>query len=203
MRNTSISFTVQLSPIPIIPGTVYCAAITRNTTTSLIRKILSTGSFQSYYVGLDIVPIEVNDLLALTDYYTYCYVETIAYTGSTLSQTLNTYHKVRTKCCKQIDFTNAPSTIYGDTRKYITFGTDPKQYVYSFSLSSPPTSMIVIYPLLYNSVGQLLNASYVLFRPSSFTFEPNSIVLWSNFIIQDIGEKLHGNYMLSLSEDKG
>ena len=142
--------------------------------------------------------MKVNYLLASTDYYTYCYVETIAYKGSTLSQTLNTYRKIRTTCCKQIDFTNAPSTIYGDTHAYI-FGTDSKQYVYSYSLSSPPTSMIDICPILYNSVGQLVNASYVLFRPSSFTFEPNSTVLTSNFVIQDIGGTLNGNYMLSLS----
>ena len=165
--------------------------------------ILYSGSLQSYYIGVDIVQIEVDNLLASTDYYTYCYVKTIAYTGSTLSQTLNTYHKVRTTCCKEIEFTNAPSTVYGDTRNYI-FGTDPKQYVYSYSLSSPPSSMIDIYPMLYDSKGQSLNASYVLFRPDSFTFGPNSIVLSSNFVIQDIGGTLHGNYMLALStEDNG
>jgi len=203
VRNTSISFTIQLSPLPIIPGTVYCTTLTKNTTSSLIRTILYSGSLQSYYIGVDIVHIEVDNLLASTDYYTYCYVKTIAYTGSTLSQTLNTYHKVRTTCCKEIEFTNAPSTVYGDTRNYI-FGTDPKQYVYSYSLSSPPTSMIVIYPMLYDSEGQSLNASYVLFRPASFTFEPNSIVLSSNFVIQDIGGTLQGNYMLALStEDDG
>lgn len=152
---------------------------------------------------MDTVQVIVSNLRASTLYYTYCYVQTITYKGSSLSQILNTHREVETLCCKQIKFTNAPLTIYGDTSKYNS-GTDTMQYVYSFSLSSPPSSSlskIIIYPSLYNTVGQLLNESYVRFRPSSFTFESNSIVLSSNFIIQEIHDnKLNGKYILLLSE---
>ena len=139
---------------------------------------------------------------ASTTYYTYCYVQTIYYKGISLTQILNTYQEVTTLCCKLIEFTNAPLTIYGDTSKYDS-GTDPKQYIYSFSLSSPPSSSsFSIFPLLYNTDGQLLNDTHVRFRPSGFTFESNSIVLSRNFVIQEIhgNNSLNGKYMLSLSE---
>jgi hypothetical protein len=168
----------------------------------LINKILSTGSSQSYFIGVDTVEVTVSNLQASTTYYTYCYVQTIYYKGISLTQILKTYQEVTTLCCKEIKFTNAPLTIYGDTSKYNS-GTDPKQYIYSFTLSSPPSSSsLSIVPSLYNTDGQLLNDSHVLFRPPSFAFESNSIVLSRKFIIQEIhgNNKLNGKHMLSLSE---
>ena len=168
-RNTSILFIVKLSPISIIPGTVYCISLRNNITNSLRRNIVSSGSSQSYFIGAETVQVIVNNLQASTIYYTYCYVQTINYKGLSLTEILNTYQKVQTLCCKQIKFTNAPLTIYGDISKYNS-GTDSKQYLYSFSLSSPPSSSsslstITIFPSLYNTLGQLLNESHVLFRP--------------------------------------
>ena len=134
---SSIALSVELGEAAVYGGTLYCAAFVDGTTVSSVGKVKSAGVAVSYSTGTTTLSVTVEGLVPLTAYSAYCYVKNVLGIGSSLTEVLDTQTAVRTACCKTIEFTNAPTRVYGDPTTYTL--QQRNQYTFSYALSSAPS----------------------------------------------------------------
>jgi hypothetical protein len=174
-----------MSLLPVIPSTssVYCAAFTTKSTTTitavnLVKQEDNVADIPSYSTGIEVL---VPGLNALTDYEVYCYVENVFGIGNSLATVVATKTATTTTCCNEVSFTSAPSSIYLSTQKYALSSMIGKN-IFTCSLSGAPSSSVTVSCLLTNSSsGDILGSSFKC-RPASKTFTSSSL-LSSRFFI--------------------
>ena len=109
---------------------LYCIALANGSVPSTIGGIKSAAADASTSVGASTVipiassyPLQINvtldRLAALTTYALFCYVESYAGEGTSLASVRSRKIVVTTPCCKDLTFTNLPSSVYGEASKYI------------------------------------------------------------------------------------
>ena len=184
-------------------GTLYCIAMNNGSAPSTIGSIKSAATDGSTSYGATAIipvsstyPLKLNatftGLVALQSYALYCYVESSTGVGSSLSAVLSTKIVVSTSCCKFFEYTNSPSSIYGDYSKYI--GLSRSLYVFTYTLSAPPSVAIKVTPLLYLN-GAL--SSDVTASPSSANYISTSLLTGSFILSADA--LIKGSFYIVLS----
>ena len=108
-------------------------------------------------------------LSSLQTYEIFCYAESSIGTGTSITIVQQTSAVATTLCCKALDFTNAPASVYGDVSKYI--GLSTSLYVFDYELSASPASSVQITPSLY--LNGILSKDVTAF-PSNYSFLSNS-----------------------------
>eukprot|EP01032_Pedospumella_encystans_P023019 gene23019-26073_t len=206
--STSIRLDLTFTQGALYPGQVYCAVFAPNTTTVMVDQIViasesgddssgsSSGSVVSYLSGDSNLHITIANLLALTHYVTFCYVETAKGIGNSQSEVMNTRREHNTECCKSITFTNAPTVLYGNVDKYGS--AQSKQFVFTYTLSAAPSDVMVVTPG-FNTTAGFSMESMISTLPAYAVFTPASY-LSASFIIS-VNESLFttGDYLLTLS----
>ena len=84
------------------------------------------------------VTVIVPNLIALTSYTSYCYIEAAGGWGISHDTVLKTAMLFDTQCCKGITFLNAPSYVFGDPTKYKS--SSPSNYVFTYAGQWPNTT---------------------------------------------------------------
>ena len=131
-------------------------------------------------------------LTALQSYTLYCYVESSTGVGSSLSAVLSTKIIVSTICCKTLTYSNSPSILYGAVSKYV--GSSASLYVFTYTLSAPPSVGVKVTPLLY--LNGFLSTD-ILAIPSSANFISTS-TLTGSFILS-ANALINGSFVIMLS----
>jgi hypothetical protein len=129
---------------------------------------LNYGGLVPYPIGSKFplsLSFSITGLLPLDPYAVYCYAETLAGTGNSLTQVIATRSDVKTLCCKKLSFINKPAFVFGDLSKY-TSSTVQTTYVFIYVLSSAPSSRLEVRPVI--------NSTDVEANPSSVTFTSTS-----------------------------
>ena len=193
----------QTSPNDFLAGTLYCIGLSNGLAPSTIGSIKSAATDGSTSYGATTVipgtvtyPLKLNvtfiGLQALQSYTVYCYVESSTGEGSSLTAVLLTKIVVSTSCCKVFQYSNSPSSIYGDYSKYI--GSSPSLYVFTYTLSAPPTAAIKVTPLLY--LDGVLSTD-VTASPLSVDYTSTSL-LTASFILS-VNALIKGSFVIALS----
>ena len=97
-----------------------------------------------------------------------------------------------TICCKELDFSNAPVSVYGELSKYT--GSSTSLYVFKYYLSAAPSSFVQVVPVLYLDG---VSSTAVMVSPSSSTFLRTS-PLTGQFILS-AGPLISGFYTIGLT----
>ena len=140
--SSSIVLSVEFESAGVYGGVVYCAAFVDGTTVSSVGKVKSAGTAVSYSTGTTALTVTVEGLAPLTAYSAYCYVENVLGIGSSLTEVRDTQTAVRTACCKTIEFTNAPTRVYGDPTTYTS--QQRNQYTFIYTLNSAPSEELTV-----------------------------------------------------------
>ena len=208
LSSTKITLTahlvrMQTSPIDFTGGTLFCIGLSNGSAPSTIGSIKSAATDGSTSYGATTVipgtatyPLKLNvtftALQALHPYAVYCYVESSTGVGSSLTAVLSTKTIVSTPCCKIFKYSNSPSSIYGNYSKYI--GSSPSLYVFTYTLSAPPSAAIKVTPLLYLNG---FHTSDVTASPSSATYISTSL-LTGSFVLS-ANDFVDGSLIIVLS----
>ena len=172
-HNVSIWLQLDIPPTTKdASGTVYCAVYPYGTVPSSADLIVSEGAMMEYTSAIDPagVTIYVTQLVALTSYTSYCYIEAAGGWGVTYQTVLSTARSFDTACCKVLTFTNAPSTVFGDVTKYKSSSSASK-YVFTYTVEAAPrySKTIRVIPRFYFANGTAIVAG-VTATPSSVVF---------------------------------
>jgi hypothetical protein len=162
----------------LVGGYVYCIAIPQGalaepTSIGQVRSaatddFLNSGGLVLYPIGSKFplsLSLSITELLPLTSYAVYCYAETLSGTGNSLNQVIATRSDVTTACCKKLSFSNKPAFVFGDLTKY-TSSTVQSTYVFTYVLSSAPSSRLEVKPEI-NSTEVSANPSSLIFTSTS------------------------------------
>jgi hypothetical protein len=166
------------------PGSVYCLAKVRESTSPTdVSQIKSDGTGSEAYLTINkIVYLTVSALVPLTAYDLYCYVETIYGYSTPLSQISK--NSFETTCCKDVVFSVAPQSVFGDVTKYA--GTRGQNYQFTFSVTAKPSVDLKVEPRLRDANGEDVDSTLVSVNPPSFTFTSTTV-----------SQKLNGVFFLS------
>ena len=180
---TRVTVTVNVSLIKpkqivgdLLGGSLYCICMLNGSVPSTIggiksstgdsslnkRTFVAIPSTSSYPITL---PVKFSDLLSLQYYAIFCYAESSSGTGTSIEVVQRLSAKATTLCCKALDFSNTPVSVYGDLSKYT--GSSTSLYVFKYDLSSAPSSSIMVVPVLYLDG---IRSTAVTASPSSSTF---------------------------------
>ena len=203
MTLTAILVGVQMTLNSFPGGSLYCIALGYGSAPSTIGGIKSAATDGSSSVGAmatipikSTYPLKLNvaftGLLALQSYAVYCYVESSTGVGSSLTNVLSTKVVVSTPCCKVFKYSNSPSSLYGNYSKYSE--SDPSLYVFTYTLSAPPSEVIKVTPLLY--LNGILTTD-VKAIPLSVNY--NSMSLLTRSFILSANALINGSYAILLS----
>ena len=171
---SNATVTVAFTAAKSFPGTVYCLATAPNNTSrpASVSEVVNTGLAVPYSSLKDSpVTVELKGLRAMRVYTVYCAVQLSTGAGSALTEVLSVGKKYfATTCCKQVTFTAAPRTVFGDVTNYPAGSSG--SYVFRYTLSDPPsTGSVTITPVVSTIVGSL---SPVTAQPASVTFANTS-----------------------------
>ena len=162
LRSGKTNLTVDISFSGRAPGgTMYCAAVpSKDGKTPDIQmtsadsiKILATSLPYSMSKQADGSSVQKNStivipkLVADTSYFVYCYGEDAEGNKGTTKEILSMQRVTSTLCCREIIFTNAPSSVKGDLLNYVD--ADPKAYVFTYELSAAPKKALTVVPVVY------------------------------------------------------
>ena len=139
-------------------GNIYCAAVATNIRKSTVKSfsqlinvpdvvslsfmLLNSSSILKYSLTMTgLVPVLSYDVMcALQD--------SLGNTGP-FQSVIDSLVTVNTTCCRSIFFSNAPSSVYGDAKKYIE-GNAPaatSSYVFSYYLDYVPDASVTVSPV--------------------------------------------------------
>jgi hypothetical protein len=185
-------------------GTLYCTILQNGTepkTAGSVKAAAVSKSIKGASAAIaagstfpQTVKMSFNHLKASESYAVFCYAETSAGRGSSLSSVLKTKKIVTTECCKMISFTNTPAFVYLDLSKYS--GASSSLYVFTYSLPDAPNSEFRVLPVL--SLNGAVSTDVVV-TPRVTTFSPSSPLEGKFFLSSS--KNIVGNYTLSLKID--
>ena len=172
-HNVSIWLQLDIPPTDKdASGAVYCAVFPAGTVPSSSDFLVSVGSMVSYTSAINPagVTVYVTQLVALTSYTSYCYIEAAGGWGVTYQTVLSTARTFDTACCKVVTFTNAPSAVFGDVTKYKS-GSSVSKYVFTYAVEAAPryTKTIRVIPRFFFANGTAIVAG-ITATPSSVVF---------------------------------
>ena len=192
----TITLNVNFAPTALFSGTIYCAAL-RSTSAVTISTIKAGATNpKSFLVGRSTATVLITGLKALTQYSTYCYIENKAGGKNTLSDVLGTKQEFTTLCCRVISFTNAPAFVYADAENVYTTA-QSSQYVFSYQLSSAPSSAVTITHRIRDTNGTAVSAEELGVSPTTVTIRSSSVSLTRKFVLFG-SEFLSGAYTISM-----
>ena len=206
---TQIEITVSFrsaTPELVGDGSIYCGAYTLAAVPDLIQvddlKNLAKSGSVTYTMSPSTYTYEkkmnISSLSALTTYTVFCGIQATAPTspdktyeaGKTELETppadvMLTAVEAKTACCKTVDFTNAPSTVYGDPTTYAETSST-SLYIFQYELSDYPDTDLTVKP--YFTKKKFANDStstFVTASPIETTFKPSGILKGSFIITRD------------------
>ena len=91
--------------------------------------------------------VKFTGLKSLQSYEIFCYADTSLGTGTSLDRVLQVSSAATTTCCKVLDFSNTPVSVYGELSKYT--GSSASLYVFKYDLSAAPSRSVMVMPILY------------------------------------------------------
>ena len=168
--SVSVAFTATMS----FPGTVYCLFTSSGNASvpKSMNLVRSTGKAVSYASLKDSpVMVTATGLRAMKSYMAYCTVMLSTGVGISYSDMLRTGKKAfTTGCCKQVTFTSAPSTVFGDITNYATGSSS--SYVFQYTLGDAPSiGSVTVTPIVSPITGTTAPATV---SPSSLSFQNTS-----------------------------
>ena len=166
----SVAFTATKS----FPGTVYCLFTSSGNASvpKSVSFVRSTGKAVSYASLADSpVTVTATGLRAMKSYMAYCTVVLSTGLGISYSDMLRTGKKAfTTGCCKQVTFTSAPATVFGDITNYAAGSSS--SYVFQYTLGDAPSlGSVTVTPIVTPISG---STAPVVVSPSSLSFKNTS-----------------------------
>ena len=161
-------------------ATLYCIALANGSVPSSIGavKAARTDGFPSRGIAAAvplerIYPLSVNmtisNLNATQKYAIFCYAETAVGTGNDLRAVIRTGISATTLCCRMVSFTNAPSYVYADVKRYNS--SSNVLYIFTYELPVAPTNSLQVAPVI--TLGGVISTDIIAVPPSS-TFSSSS-----------------------------
>lgn len=185
-------------------STLSCAAITSGMEISSTGEITSEGSSISFQPFTSLVSLTIAGLTALSDYDVYCYVQTVQGFSSSFEDVLNTKNFTRTSCCHTVKYTNSPADIFADISRYETGDVATTEYVYEFLVSSLPSDLLTVQPVLIDSSGKVVPSSVASFEPPTISFSSEDLPT-GQFLVIAANSSVKGSFEihLQLTGDNG
>ena len=167
----NVSLTVIMATASDTAGALFCIAMSKGKSPTSIDAVKSGGTMRQYLTSTKPITIVIPGLLALASYKAYCYFELSDGSGSAYADMISMSRAFSTSCCREVLFSNAPKSVYGDVSLYSqSANNDLSNYVFSYYLESAPSKgSIVITPLITLANGNVSNYS-PLSVPSSLEF---------------------------------
>lgn len=189
---------MKYASVTSIGGIVRCAAVKQSFTLTNTGTVLSSVFSSSFFEGDTNSSVVISDLSALTTFKVYCAATTVSGASNGLNDILSTEILVSTLCCRRATFTNSPSTVFGTVDE--NDQSRISSYVFTYKLSSLPTGIVRISPILSvasgtNSVGSIGNVSVI--QPT-LEFSNNSAITTGSFFLSDKSQ-FTGSVVISLS----
>lgn len=162
-------------------GTSYCAALPRNISVPSVLQVVLNGFSVPVVDAPSHVNIKLTGLAPATDYDVYCYSEGSDGSSMSLAQTVSTLHRISTKCCGSVTFSQSvpqiPAGVSGLTTPFqISLNSQPHVNMQVFVSIVRATGMC-----FWISPGIKPNATV---SPSTFQFNRNSPSLSGSFVVQ-------------------
>eukprot|EP01034_Spumella_vulgaris_P047487 gene47487-biopygen34267 len=192
----SLTLAVTFDIPTVYAGYVYCAALPQGTVITDVTQVILAGQTTFYLAGSTSVSVIVKGLAAVTNYDLYSYVQSTAGYGSSVSDIQGTKKTVTTACCKTIQFTNAPGSVYGDVFRKYTSASLASTYIYSYSLSAAPRSTVTVTPIFKNLDHSPFTQLTVV--PASKTFTNSTSTLQGSFYIS-AASSLSGQFYVTMN----
>jgi hypothetical protein len=187
ISSTSIVVTLYFKFVPVYSGTLYCLAKASSyNVTTFNKELYIYGSSASYTGGVSIGPhyVFVTQLQSLTVYNLTCGVWSSTGAMSYSWDITSSRHEVETSCCKAMSWTSTTSLIYNTSSLYLSGSMVTPTF--SFVLSSPPSTSLIITPIMLlstNSNTSYSNGNGLIISPSTIFFFFNSTILSKSFSI--------------------
>ena len=168
--SVSVAFTATKS----FPGTVYCLFTSSGNASvpTSVNMVRSTGVAVTYASLKDSpVTVTATGLQAMKSYMAYCTVMLSTGAGISYSDMLRTGKKAfTTGCCKQVTFTSAPTTVFGDINNYATGSSS--SYIFQYTLGDAPSiGSVTVTPIVTPITG---STEPVVVSPLSHSFQNTS-----------------------------
>ena len=170
------------SGMPIAVPTVDPTRTPSGMSTSIIIPSSSSITLSVKFTGLK----------SLHYYAIFCYADTSLGTGTSLDRVLQVSSAATTTCCKVLDFSNTPVSVYGELSKYT--GLSASLHVFKYDLSAAPSRSVMVMPLLYLDG---VPSTAVKVSPSFSTFLSSS-PLTGQFILS-AGPLISGVYTIGFT----
>ena len=167
--SVSVAFTATKS----FPGTVYCLFTSSGNASvpTSVNMVRSTGVAVTYASLKDSpVTVTATGLRAMKSYMAYCTVMLSTGVGISYSDMIKGKKAFTTGCCKQVTFTSAPTTVFGDITNYATGSSS--SYVFQYTLGDAPSiGSVTVIPIVTPITG---STEPVVVSPSSLSFQNTS-----------------------------
>ena len=179
-------------------GSVFCGAFPSGyvlTSNYAIREKgfgASTPRMETIAKGFEDQVVIITGLIAAQEYGVYCVTEDSSGNELALSSVVEQSETTTTSCCRQVEFSNIPSSVNGDYTKY-SGSSESDSYVIKVRVLDTPSQTINVQPVLYHPNGELYVGNNVEFIPVSFTVTPAD---------SDYASKL-GSFLVSAVDDAG
>ena len=202
VSSTALAVTVSLDGFPP-GGKVYCAFVETNrfvfTSVDQIKLLAIQKAFQQeFYINRKShnVTLTLDGLIPRVQYEVWCLAEDASGNSPSLTTVSPYMRKVFTLCCRSIVFTNAPSSVYGDSFLYDGV-LNSMLYVFSYSIGLSPGATIEVVPLLFFASNGSLTTG-VRASPTSLVFK-NGDKITTSYIGSFILDGIAGTYLLKLN----
>eukprot|EP01041_Mallomonas_annulata_P001799 gene1799-3491_t len=183
---TSLRHQVDVKISMTLPGTVYCNALSRNTTLSSTSTIRQSGYSSIISVSFGVTIVSIFNLSPDTKYDVYCYAEDFSQHTMTLADVKNSLIAISTLCCRSVLFT----TTYDQILSYVKGASTSNEAVFGFKLDTQPrydtyVTISAIPSVLCPNVSTAgSNVATAILPPTRFTFTSRSQTLQGSFIIR-------------------
>ncbi|RYH22829.1 hypothetical protein EON65_18700 [archaeon] len=193
-NKTSVSLGIAFDSAANQPGKLYCAAFSLSFVVTTSDVVVTNGVASSYSLAATSSSVTVTSLLSLTTYNVYCVLKAVDGTVTPLDKTLSSQLSVTTSCCKSASWISYPTFTYNDGSA-AAGGSN----VYSYALSSLPSTVIAVVPYVTDMSDTLLSSRLYTISPLSISFSNLSKSNVGRFSLSFISSEVNGNYKVKLN----
>jgi hypothetical protein len=157
-------------------GKLFCNALRSGVPPSAVSQITAANFMTSWQQSTEteIVYLDLNipNLVSSLKYNVYCYATDTIGNGITITQMLQTLLVVQTSCCRVVEFSQVPTSVYQDSSMYAPGDTS---FLFKFSLPFLPEEDLTVTPVFFardpfGGVGDVMSAVSIFASPSSFYY---------------------------------